>query len=186
MALVVNGQVLEEGVYEKAKPTFAEKGYPQRHGFRMESGFIFFSASNLAEYVGMVSNINIFSSALPTERLVAITGGEECGAPGDYRSWEEADWQIHSKARFVMVDTLEDFFPCKRESKVTTYSADFMSAASCMNHCQKIGGGRGPAIGTKEEWEWLFGQFKAISPNSMKNAFMWLAAQEWAEEGVWK
>ena len=36
MALVVNGQVLEEGVYEKAKPTFAEKGYPQRYGFRME------------------------------------------------------------------------------------------------------------------------------------------------------
>ena len=51
--------------------------------------------------------MNIFSSALSVERMVRITepGGEECGAPGDYLSWEEAEWILYSAARNYTVDS---------------------------------------------------------------------------------
>ena len=47
----------------------------------------------------MVSQLNMFSFPLSTARMVALTkaGGEECGAPGDYVSWEEEDWKVHSQ-----------------------------------------------------------------------------------------
>ena len=43
------------------------------------------------EYPGIISKVNIYSSALSTARMVALSeaGGEECGAPGDYVSWDE-------------------------------------------------------------------------------------------------
>ena len=56
---------------------------------------------NYQEDVGHVTNINIFSSALSVERMEALTeaGGAECGAPGDYVSWEEEeDWSLRSTA----------------------------------------------------------------------------------------
>ena len=188
VVLVVNGQVLVEEIYETAKsPVSSERPtITEQDSFRIDLGFTSMSHTVKFEHLGMVSNLNIFSSVLPTERMIAITGGEECGAPGDYRSWEEADWQLHSKARFMMVDVLEDFFPCKKESKVTTYSALFKSASSCMNHCQKIGGGRGPTIGTLEEWEWVFEQYRTITPNIIPYPYFWLAAQDSGKEGVWK
>ena len=57
------------------------------------------------EYTGQVSSLNMFSSALSLERMVGMTtaGGEECGAPGDYLSWEEAEWTLHSAARMLEV-----------------------------------------------------------------------------------
>ena len=53
------------------------------------------------EYTGQVSSLNMFSSALSLERMVGMTtaGGEDCGAPGDYLSWEEEEWTLHSAAR---------------------------------------------------------------------------------------
>ena len=63
----------------------------------------------------------MFSSALSLERMVAWTtaGGEECGAPGDYLSWEEAEWTLHSAARMLKVEASEG--PCRRESKIHVY-----------------------------------------------------------------
>ena len=185
VVFVANGQVLADyPSYPAAKVPADWTGGGLEDNLRIELGHDKRGNIVLEEYDGMVSNINIFSSALSTERMVAITGGEECGAPGDYVSWEEADWQLDSKARLMWVEELENLFPCKKESKVTSYSAPFTTASSCMNHCQKIGGGRSPSIKTKEEWEWMFEQFHFITPNKMN--YMWLAAQDSAEEEVWK
>ena len=31
-------------------------------------------------------------------------GAENCGAPGDFLNWDEAEWSLHSKARMIEVD----------------------------------------------------------------------------------
>ena len=66
------------------------------------------------EYTGQYSMLNIFSSPLSPERLVAVTqaGSEDCGAPGDVVSWVDAGWQLHSQAS-IKTETLEG--PCQRE-----------------------------------------------------------------------
>ena len=184
VVFVVDGQVLKEDVYGDA--IYDGDSYRNRDGLRVTLGFSFNSPENQYEHAGMASNLNIFSTALDSETMVAITGGEECGAPGDYVSWEDSDWQLHSKARLMMVDVLEDYYPCKRESKVTTYSASFKTVSSCMNHCQKIGGGRSPSIATEEDWTWMHRQNQLITPNVVANTYLWLAATDSEEEGVWK
>ena len=188
IALVVNGQVLKEAVYKNA--VFEEGLYmsdlkPWPSTLQIELGHTW-SNQLVYEHNGMISNLNIFSSVLPTDRMVAITDGQECGTPGDYVNWEETNWQLHSKARLIMVERMENLFPCKKESKVTMYSAPFKTAASCMNHCQKIGDGRGPSIGTQKEWRWVFEQYREITPLKWQSPYIWLAIQDSAEEGVWK
>ena len=76
--LVVDGQVLIEKVYQEA---LEGNNIAMPENVHIDLGF--YSGMNL-EYVGMVTNINIFSSPLTTESMVGITqaGGEECGAPG--------------------------------------------------------------------------------------------------------
>ena len=99
------------------------------------------------EYAGMISQVNIFSSPLPTASMVAITQAE-CGSPGDYVSWDtEEDWQLASEAKNVIVEDLEK--PCRPDSMVTVYTAEFKDhsvatnpeeLSGCMEHCQKLGG----------------------------------------------
>ena len=71
------------------------------------------------EYTGMVADLNVFSSSLSVERMEGLTraGEEECGAPGDLVSWEEAEWTLHSQAKVIEVDR-EWEGPCRRESQV--------------------------------------------------------------------
>ena len=63
---------------------------------------------NGLEFSGMISQLNMFSSPLSTGSMVSLTqaGSEECGAPGDYVSWEEEDWKLTSKARIEMVEEI--------------------------------------------------------------------------------
>ena len=134
----------------------------------------------------MTSNLNIFSVALSTARMVAVTqaGGEECGAPGDYVSWEEEDWQLHSQARREMVGELEG--PCRRESQVTVYTAEFDYHSGCMEHCQKIGQGRSPPVRTLEEYDWLWRELTAITPELWRLNYLWLAATDEEKENVFR
>ena len=108
----------------------------------------------------------MFSSALSLERMVGMTtaGGEECGAPGDYLSWEEAEWTLHSAARMLEVEANEG--PCRRESKVQVFTADFEYHSDCMEHCQKIGGGRSPPVVTLQQWETFTKEVDAITPDT--------------------
>ena len=75
--------------------------------------------------------------------------------------------------------------------------------SDCMQHCEKLGG-RSPSVKTKKEWENLWKEMKAVSPDFLKlPERIWLSATEgdiglklgrlghWpegveAEEGVWR
>ena len=64
-------------------------------------------------------------------------GEEVCGAPGDLVNWEEAEWTLHSQAKVIEVDR-EWEGPCRRESQVQVFTAEFLWHHDCMQHCQKI------------------------------------------------
>ena len=132
-------------------------------------------------YTGRLSTLNIFSSALSLERMVEITtaGGEECGAPGDFLSWEEAVWTLHFVARILEVHVSEG--PCGRESKIQVFTADFGKHSECMEHCEKIGNGRSPPVVTLEQWEALAYEMLAVTPETSSIPTSWLAAIEGSE-----
>ena len=107
---------------------------------------------------GYVSSMNVFSSALSLERMEGMTtaGGEECAAPGDFLSWEEAEWTLGGNnwagrgagpTSLTEVEVSEG--PCRRESKVQLFNMKKSHDQSdCMEHCQKTGNGRSPTVQT--------------------------------------
>ena len=85
--LVANGQLLVDEEYKKGEDTERPANLNLRLGFSVdEYGFA-------VEDVGKFTNLNVFKSSLPIQRMIAQTtaGGEECGAPGDLVNWEEAE-----------------------------------------------------------------------------------------------
>ena len=140
------------------------------------------------EDTGIVSGVNMWSTPLPTARLIAMTtaGGKECGAPGDLVNWAEAEWNLTSQARVEMVEELDA--PCRRESEVVVYTnKDFKHHETCMEHCEKIGKGRSPPVRTPEEWEWLRKEVHAVTTNiALLRSSIWVAATDEEKEGEWK
>ena len=148
-----------------------------------------------ADFTGQYSDLNIFSSPLPTSRMIALTqaGGEECGALGDFLSWEDADWRLTSRAKMVMLGQLEG--PCNKESSMNVFTADFKRhsvatnkriGSACIEHCQKLGKGRSPPVRTLQELKTLQTELQALSPNISDLPRMWLSATDQEEEGVWR
>ena len=189
VSLVLDGEVIEEKFHEEA---LAErKRVPA--DLWMEMGYRTYDG---LEFAGVISQLNIFSSPLSTARLVGLTegGGLECGAPGDYVSWEEEDWKLTSQARIQMVDKLQG--PCSKQSEVTVYNANFLhhsvatnkgKNSGCMEHCQKLGKGRSPPVRTLEEWDWLRKEVRVITPDLSKLPdWIWLAANDEEVEGEWR
>ena len=182
--LVVNGEILKNETLLYLKGDFAI--LPSYLDIELGNGQ--HSSGSMLEYTGMISQLNIFSSRLSTERLVALTM-EECSAAGDYVSWEDEDWKLHSHARIEMVGELEE--PCRKESKVNVYTAVFKRHQDCMMHCQKLGQGRSPPLRTYEEWKWLMDEIYTITghpdnPGYRSIANVWLAATDEELEGEWK
>ena len=161
------------------------------------------------EKTGLVTDINIFSYAEPSEKLRTYTkaGEEMCGVQGDFLSWddslEESWWTLHSKARVVKLESGVEG-PCRRES--TMHVFPFMEPhwhKDCMEHCTKLGG-RSPSVRTHSEWRFVYEEVNVISPNPKKQfPAIWLSATEgdieehlgepdhWpeeisAKEGVWR
>ena len=191
LVLVVDGRV----VFENMGPhEVIEEDESMPRDLEMVVGYEIGLGGLAAEFTGQYSNLNIFSRPLPRERLVAMTqaGSEECGAPGDFLSWEEAgDWQLHSQARMAMLEEMDG--PCKRFSSLHIYTGAFdyhNSAADghggCMEHCQKLGKGRSPPVRTLLELETLRSELRAISEDAERLPFMWMAATDEQEEGVWR
>ena len=160
------------------------------------------------EYTGQTTDLNIFSFAQPADQMKSQTrGGEkECGLAGNFLSWEksleEEQWTLHSKARWIDLDSgLEG--PCKAEAKMNVFPMNEKHYHSdCMRHCEKLGG-QSPSVNTKKEWENLFREIRAVSPDPSKLPKSWLSATEgyrgnelgnldhWpegveAEEGMWR
>ena len=151
MTFVVDGEVLHE-------PAVAKEfvGYPGPGLALVLHGWA------LGEDSHTVSNFNIFGEYLSTDRMVAMTqaGSEECGAPGDFLSWADTDWQLFSQAKKEAIPELDG--PCDSVSTMVIYMGDFFEHYQCMEHCEK-GNGRSPPVRTPQEWQWLIKNLTIIS-----------------------
>ena len=139
------------------------------------------------EYPVKIANLHVFSSPSSIERMEKMTmaGEEECGAPGDFLTWENADWTLRGEAKIIEVD-MELEGPCKREAQVQLFTADFKEHQGCMHHCQKIVNGRSPPVTTEEEWENFKFEVDLIAEDHSDLPYMWLSAKMEAEEAIWK
>ena len=68
--------------------------------------------------------------------------------------------------------------PCRRESQVQVFTADFEYHHDCMDHCQKISNGHSPPVTTKDEWENLTREVELITRDISSLPYMWLSATE--------
>ena len=85
------------------------------------------------------TNVNMFSSALPVQRMVGMTkgGGEdECGEAGDLLSWTEVNWEVENNA--TMMQLTKDFFgSCRKESSLSVFNlvGKQHRVEDCMQQC---------------------------------------------------
>ena len=54
---------------------------------------------------GRMTDVNVFSTSRSNMEEMTRAGTGQCGAPGDFLNWEEANWTLHSKARIVEMDS---------------------------------------------------------------------------------
>ena len=174
LKMVVDGQLLVEEEYKREEDKGRPANLSLRLGVHIDSSGLF-----AEEYPLKIADMNIFKSALSVERMIGQTtaGGEECGAPGDLVNWEEAEWTLHSQAKVIEVDR-EWEGPCRRESQVQVFTADFEYHHDCMDHCQKISNGHSPPVTTKDEWENLTREVELITRDISSLPYMWLSATE--------
>jgi hypothetical protein len=145
------------------------------------------------ECTGKISGLNIFSTNKSTAELISLTtaGGQACGEAGDYLSWEEAEWELHSEALayYLNPDTTYNR-PCSVPSNMHVYTAAFKRHTDCMQHCEKLGDGRSPPVRTLQEWEMLQLELQKISEKKDSKEFvkqtLWLSATDTTEEEVWR
>ena len=156
-----------------------EEEYKGKDWSRPEDLSLLLGYGSGQEFTGKVTELNIYSPALSKKKMKNQTtaGGEECGAPGNLVSWEEAEWTMHSQAKVVEVDR-EWEGPCRREAQVQVFTADFKKHIDCMQHCQKISAGISPPVITRKEWEILMREINMITPDRSKLPTMWLSATE--------
>ena len=76
--------------------------------------------------------------------------------------------------------------PCRRDSAMNVFTANYNQHSECMYHCEKLGKGRSPPIRTLEELKTLQTELQAITPNTMDLPWLWLSATDQKEEGVWR
>ena len=170
LTLVVDGEMLGEGEYRREE----DKDRPASLSLLLG-----FDPANVIEFTGKIANFNVFSTALSVEDMVGLTqaGGGGCGAGGDLVSWEEAEWTLLSKAKVIEVGAKWEA-PCRRESQVQVFTADFEYHQDCMQHCTKISGGRSPPVITEEEWTNLTMEIDLITKERALFGVMWLSATE--------
>ena len=100
---------------------------------------------------GKISNVNIFSSALSTEAMRAVTTEGEARRKGDYLAWEDMEWNLHGK---VSKEAEQKDQIYHRKQNILLFYTQFQRMDACMTLCQKFGT-RSPPIVTFEEWSSL-------------------------------
>ena len=93
-----------------------------------------------------VTNLNIYSSPLPVEKMESMTMGGNCAEKGDYLAWEDMEWILHGHAS---KETVEKEDMCQEKPLVDVYNTPFPGMDSCMHHCQNLGT-RVPSVATYE------------------------------------
>ena len=93
--IVVDGKVLEDALHPKIK-FFVDK-MPTNFTIRV---------GNAAAINAIFANIDMFLEPPSLDKMVAMTtsGGEGCGARGDFLNWDKAEWTLSDKwANWVLV-----------------------------------------------------------------------------------
>ena len=169
MRLVVDGQLLGEMEYRWKKDQDRPANLSLVLGGEPSYGY---------EYPIKVGDVNVFKSSLSVERMEGLTraGEEECGAAGDYVSWDEAEWALHSQAKVIEVER-KWAGPCRRESQVQVFGGS--NHQDCMHHCEKIKNGRSPPVTTEEEWESLWTELNLVNKDLSRTlTYIWISVTE--------
>ena len=124
--------------------------------------------------------------------------------PGDFVSWKESNWTLHSMAEMIWMDSAEG--PCRRKSTIHVYPMKAyisLSHSHCMEHCEKLGG-RSPPVRTLEQWHTFHQELQHLRVDPLRLQWaIWLSATEgdkslnlsrldhWPEgiraiEGIWR
>ena len=151
------------------------------------------------ESPGQITDLNIVTNPSLNLEEMTKSGSVSCGAPGDFLSWKDAKWTLHSKAKIVQLNS--SMGPCRRESAVYVYPMeDEHYQKDCMQLCEKLRG-RSPSVRTYEDWEVFVEELRFLGALSIE--YLWLSATEgdqglklyspdhWpkgteAMEGVWR
>ena len=154
--LVVDGNLLAQATLEEAE------GNKRPRHLNLLLGYFRTSGQN-HERPGRTANLNVFSSALSLTRVKGLTksDGKECGAVGDFLSWDVEQWRLRSKTKVVELNEEIDS-PCRPESEIQLFTANFYHHRGCMQHCQKISQGRSPSVQTEKEWDYVKKQISLI------------------------
>ena len=130
-----------------------------------------------------VTNLNIFSTSLPIEKMKSTTGGESCLEEGDYLAWGDMEWILHGQARIETVDAEE---PCKGDPYVDLYYTPFPGMDSCMHHCGNLGT-RVPSVTYSQDWAKLQKFVKVnLFDKGLNTLFLWLPVEDRKIEGEWR
>ena len=133
----------------------------------------------------MVTNLNIFSSALQVEIMQDYTKGGRCVAEGDYLAWREMQWNLYGEA---VIQTVDEEEPCMEEPLVNLYNVGFPGMASCIHFCQNLGS-RAPSVTSHQEWMTLQTFLKgALNRESTIGVAenIWVATDDQETEGDWQ
>ena len=86
-----------------------------------------------------VTNLNIFSSALPLETMIRMTkpGGDDCGGKGNFLQWDDMKWSLHGQA---VIEHVEKDEPCRVDPTTYVYYAEFAYWKDCKYHCENMRG----------------------------------------------
>ena len=132
----------------------------------------------------MVTNLDIFSSPLSTEKMKTMTSGGTCNEEGDYLAWGDMEWILHGQAR---KETIEKEETCKEKPLVDLYYTPFPGGMdSCMYHCENVGS-RFPSLATFEDWIKLQTFLKKMLYDKGLNTLeIWLPIEDRETEDVWR
>ena len=130
-----------------------------------------------------VTNLNVFSSALSTEKMRKMTEGGICAEKGDYLAWEDMEWILHGQATIETVDQATTY---KRKSYANLYYTNFKDWEACMIHCKKLGS-RVPSVTTLNNWLKLQKSLKEdLYDKGLNTMRLWLPITERRKDGEWR
>ena len=175
---VVNGVAIQARVFEELKDS---KIVPKDLSGKLVLGAASYGGKWFAVN-NKVTNVNIFSSVLPTETLKEMTAGNRCGEEGDYLAWSDMEWVLHGEAKLETI-AMEEL--CEGGPMVNLYYSKFPSMQSCMYHCENLGT-RAPSVVSSEDWIALqsFMRTKLYDPG-LPNLEIWLPITDQVTEDVW-
>ena len=121
LTLVINGSLIAQEKYDE-EPAFAEK-QADKFDLVLGNSFPGWTRGWGSRFRGITTDVNMFSTALTTGKMVETTNGdnsESCGQPGDLVSWANTAWILENNATMLGLDKILDS-PCRRESSVNIF-----------------------------------------------------------------